>query len=161
MRISLPKEGSGTRTELGLRCYRRHALGDVLEYWPNGEEPASTAFGKVLHVGIAQHWRNELLSGSRNPYAVMGLEYDRLRAAIAEDDRLSDDLANGMLRHYMANALPAGGHWASSQPGWAVAFLPGAEDGGTPLIEQRLEVETPGGFRFRFMVDRLVAPISL
>lgn len=156
MRISLPKEGSGTRTELALRCYRRHALGDVLEYWPSAEEePAGTSFGKVMHSGVAAHWRQEFNLGEDNPYAVMSAKYDRLRAAIEVDDRLSDDLANTMLRHYMANAVPASGHWAAGQEGWAVATLPGS-DGGTPLIEYRLEVETPGGYRFRMQCDRCV-----
>ena len=165
MRISLPKEGSPTRTELALRCYRRHWFENVMEYWPEGsEKPASARFGNVMHQGVAQWWKNKLLARpelialtasplyiANDPYAAMALEYERLGASFETETVHTLELADSLLAYYTEVAKPAGGHWASEQEGWEVLVLDGQ-----PMIEQRCEVVTPGGFKLRFQIDRIV-----
>jgi PD-(D/E)XK nuclease superfamily protein len=61
MKLQLPVVVTPTRVELGLRCYRRHALADILQraryYSPSLE------FGSVMHAGAAAWWLNAELDG--------------------------------------------------------------------------------------------------
>lgn len=152
MKTELPIVGTPSRVETEARCKRRGVLDNIVEIRPKGTvEPASTAFGTVMHAGVAAHWMREFEYADANPYAVLDKQYDELEPSLEGNERHTRELAHSLLRYYMNEANVAGGHWAADMPGWHVV-----EVNDVPMIEQRLEVTTPAGFRMRFMLDRLV-----
>lgn len=145
-KISLPVVVTPSRVELGLRCYRRHVLSDVLQrarYFS-----PSLEFGSVIHAGAAEWWRNADLDGRvARVKAVNAVRQEwstRFDAnpQVSQKD-LSIDLAVAMIESYTKLADMRGPF--------------GLEDGDWHLltVEDRLEVPMVGGYRLSFQTDRV------
>jgi len=153
MKRDLPLAGSPSRIETSARCNRRGFMDTIVEVRPKGQpEPASLAFGTCLHAGVGAHWKREFGYADLNPYVVMDAAWDEALASFVDDKKgHTRELGQHMLRYYMDNAKPAGGHWAAGMDGWHPLMVDGM-----PMIETRMETKTPGGFRLRWMLDRLM-----
>lgn len=90
-----------TRVELGHRCYRRHAISDILE--KNLYKAASAAFGNVIHAGAAAHWR-----GSGIDQVLDAVRQEYLKNANDLNEKHSFELAESMIKHYIENARISG-----------------------------------------------------
>lgn len=149
-KLSLPITISPTRTELGLRCYRRHVLADLLQrarYFS-----PSLEFGSVIHAGAAAWWlsTDDGDVARRKAYTAVAQEWNKRfeqRPEVSQKD-LSLALAEAMLQTYTTTAELSGPF--------------GLEDGEWQLVsaEDRLEVPLvlSGGRRGKlsFQTDRVV-----
>lgn len=146
-KLSLPVTVTPSRVELGLRCYRRHVLHDVLQrarYFS-----ASLEFGSVIHSGAAQWWRFAHIDGNvarAKAVAAVNMEWDRrfdARPEISQKD-VSRELAVAMMTTYTKLAEMRGPF--------------GMEDGEWQFVtvEDRLEVPLFGGYKLSFQTDRVV-----
>src|SRR6266576_906804 len=140
-KLSLPIIVTPSRVELGLRCYRRHVLSDVLQR-VRYKSP-SLEFGTIGHVGANTWW----LTGDVNKAQLaMASEFSRRLPSPTPD--LTIELAQAMLRHYIENATLAGPFM--QEPGsWQLV-----------TVEDRLEVpiKLPSGIaaKLSFQSDRVV-----
>lgn len=124
-----------TRVELGARCYRRHAVIDVLEKGL-AKNPAAV-FGNVIHAGAAAHWQG------LDVRQALEDEYERYKHEL--NDKHSLELALSMFDTYITEARLAGPFDNNYQ---------------IVTIEQRLPVLlTDNGeqFELTFQLDRLLA----
>ena len=140
-KIGLPVVVTPTRVELGLRCYRRHALADILQraryYSPSLE------FGSVVHAGAAEWWRSSSLDNAR---AAVNAEWTKRFTANPEvsQESVSREMAIAMIEHYASHASMRGPF--ELEPGdWQFV-----------TIEDLLEVPMAGGFKLSFQTDRVV-----
>lgn len=151
-KLQLPVVVTPTRVELGLRCYRRHVLADLLQraryYSPSLE------FGSVVHAGAAAWWANSDLDGDvarAKAHHAVALEWAK-RFDANPQVTLGDhslQLAEAMIQTYTTTAEMSG------------PFV--LEDGEWQLVsvEDRLEVPLVlfGGKRrakLSFQTDRVV-----
>lgn len=134
----LPVVVTPTRVELGLRCYRRHVLADILQrarYFS-----PSLEFGSVIHAGAAAHWK-----GADAVVAVESEWYKRfeMNPQISRGD-LTIDMARAMIKKYQESAIMMGPF--GLEPGdWQFV-----------TVEDRLEVPLAGGGKLSFQTDRVV-----
>lgn len=145
-KLELPVTVTPSRVELGLRCYRRHVLADVLGY--AGYYSPSLEFGSVIHAGVATWWRNADIDGREaRQHAAIATRQEwakRFEAnpQVSQKD-VSLDLALSMVETYTKSAEMNGPF--SLEPGdWQFV-----------TIEDRLEVPL-GKYRLSFQQDRVV-----
>jgi hypothetical protein len=127
-----------TRVELGSRCYRRHAISDVLE--KGLYKSPSAGFGNVIHAGAAAHWLRSYRGEQVDPIERATAEFRRVEQDM--NDKHSLELALAMLDVYQQQASLAGPLSAA--------------DYHIVTIEERLETEI-GGYTLSFQLDRLLA----
>lgn len=136
-----------TRAELAARCFRRHAVADVLSMRPRSDSAPHRDFGKALHAACAAHWKL-YCSGERTPARLTHEAERALEAAwlssIAEDSNLTLELGRFLARHYALGAKIAGEHWAGSAAWELVA------------CEERIALDLGDGVVLTFQLDRLV-----
>lgn len=146
-KLELPVVVTPSRVEIGLRCHRRHALGDILQraryYSPSLE------FGSIVHAGAAELWRNAdspshvALGHAQHVIAQEWNKRFEQNANLSQKD-LSLDLAMAMMEGYSRTASMRGPF--ELEPGdWQFV-----------TIEDRLIVPLHGGFRLSFQTDRVV-----
>lgn len=111
MKASLPVVLTPTRVELGQRCYRRHAIQDVLERDKNKNTAA--AFGNVIHAGDGAWW-DALEFGGKDARAAIELSNAALEAEWkkqgleGKDERYTIDKGFVMLNAYRSQAARVG-----------------------------------------------------
>jgi len=146
-KISLPIVVTPTRVELGLRCYRRHVLADVLQrarYFS-----PSLEFGSVVHAGAAAWWKNADVDGDvARPRAVHATTQEwnkrfEQNPSVSQKD-LSLDLAVAMIESYTKNA-DMRGPFALESGDWQFV-----------TVEDRLLIPLVGGYKLSFQTDRVV-----
>lgn len=150
-KIQLPVVVTPTRVELGLRCYRRHVIADLLQR--ARYKSASLEFGSVVHAGAAAWWLNAARPRSEAVAAAhhaVSLEWNRRfeqQPEISQKD-VSLDLAIAMIEGYVQQAV-AQGPFALEAGDWQIV-----------TVEDRLEVplRLPNGStaKLSFQQDRVV-----
>jgi len=145
-KITLPVVVTPTRVELGLRCYRRHALADILQR-ARYKSP-SLEFGSVIHAGAAAWWRSAILDGDvarRDAIHAVTLEWNRRfeQQDVSQKD-VSLDLAVAMIERYTMTASMRG------------PFELEVGDWQFVTVEDRIEVPLVGGYKLSFQTDRVV-----
>jgi len=140
-KIELPVIVTPTRVELGLRCYRRHALADIVQraryYSPSLE------FGSVIHAGAAAWWQFGALDRALGAVSDEWQKRFELNPQVSQKD-LSLELAKAMIEHYSKHASMRGPF--ELEPGdWQFV-----------TVEDRLLVPLLGGYKLSFQTDRVV-----
>lgn len=106
-KVKLPIVITPTRVELGQRCYRRHALTDVLskaKYFS-----PSLEFGSVIHSGVSNIWLERKFGNQPNLMELIKKEWvDRFDMKGTSQESVSLDMAVAMLDFYGKNAKLAG-----------------------------------------------------
>lgn len=140
-KLQLPVIVTPSRVELGLRCYRRHVIGDLLQRIKY--KSPSLAFGTVGHAGAGAWWVTQ--DSNKAQMAIVNEFHARFDGP---SNDLTVELAQAMLRDYVAQATLAG---------------PFTNEAGTWQLvsaEDRLEVplRLPGGgeAKLSFQTDRVV-----
>lgn len=148
-KTTLPVVVTPTRVELGLRCYRRHVLADILQvasyYSPSLE------FGSVIHAGAAAWWQNTEVDGDiarqRAMRAVQEEWGKRFDARGLAPKDLSLALAEGMMNSYTMLA-EFSGPYSRDEGEWQKV-----------TVEDRLEIPLvipQGKAKLSFQTDRVV-----
>lgn len=110
-KLQLPVVITPTRVELGLRCYRRHVLADLLQraryYSPSLE------FGSVIHAGAAAWWANSDKDGDvarRFAHQAVAAEWGKRfeQNPNVNAGELSLDQAAAMIQAYTMQAVMQG-----------------------------------------------------
>lgn len=149
--LVLPVVITPSRVELGLRCYRRHVLADLLQrhtfYSPSLE------FGSVIHAGAGAWWAHANKDGNEaRQLALFSVEaewHKRFTAnpQVSQKD-LSLDLAIAMIRSY-TNLASMNGPFGLEPGDWQFV-----------TVEDRLEVPlalpNKGHGKLSFQTDRAV-----
>lgn len=153
IKTSLPVVVTPTRVELGLRCNRRHAIADILQY-ARYYSP-SLEFGTVIHAGAAAWWwakKRDFTLGSAKQAAIVAVrtEFDRRitkNPRVAAKD-LSEELAISIIEGY-TNEAKLNGPFHEEEGEWQIVS-----------VEDRLEVPLviSGGRKAKlsFQTDRVV-----
>lgn len=127
----LPVTVTPSRVEVGLRCYRRYVLGQVLNY-ARYLSP-SLEFGSVVHAGAAAWWLNADLDGDvarAKAHAAVNAEWAKrfdANPAITPGDH-SLQLAEAMIQTYTMTA-ELNGPFGLEKGDWQIVS-----------VEDRLEV---------------------
>jgi len=147
-KLSLPVIVTPTRVELGLRCYRRHVLADILQrasyYSPSLE------FGSVIHAGAAVWWNNARADGNVARQLAAGAvvaEWAKRFDAnpLLNPGDLTLELALAMIQSYTKLAELAG-PFAIEDGEWQLVS-----------VEDRLEIPIAGiDAKLSFQPDRVV-----
>jgi len=109
-KLSLPVVVTPTRVELGLRCYRRHVIADILQrarYFS-----ASLEFGSVIHAGAAAWWKSNADGdvARRLAYAAVNAEWAKrfnANPSLNAGD-LTLQIAEAMIQAYTMTAEVSG-----------------------------------------------------
>src|SRR6267378_623637 len=133
---------SPTRAQLGGRCYRRHALGNVgtlTKISREGVGPSKSgpdaAFGTVIHAMAAEWWRNQSVEDSD-----VALRRAWANEFGCDTEKYSEEMALGIANGYRKQA-----EFAPLVPG---TFIP-------IMIEERIEVPI-GPHILTFKIDRML-----
>jgi hypothetical protein len=158
-KTQLPVLVTPTRVELGLRCYRRHAISDILQR--ASYSSPSLEFGSVVHAGAGVWWaanKQKFSPADARGYAMAGLgqEYNK-RFTMNPEINVGDhtlELAQRMLENYLLTARIAG------------PLTDAADDWDITMVEERLEVpllRNADGVLglLSFQPDRMVSSKSL
>lgn len=150
-KLSLPVVVTPTRVELGLRCYRRHVIADLLQR-ARYVSP-SLEFGSVVHAGAAAWWKNADLDGDvarAKAHAAVNAEWAKrfdANPAITPGDH-SLQLAEAMIQTYTMTA-ELNGPFGLEKGDWQIVS-----------VEDRLEVPLVIGngrsAKLSFQTDRVV-----
>ena len=150
MKLSLPVIATPSRVELGLRCYRRHVIADLLQR--SGYYSPSLEFGSVIHAGAAAWWTHASLDGNvARAKAILAMEQEwtkrfEMNPKVSQKD-VSVDLARAMLISYTQLA-DMRGPFAMEEGDWQFVS-----------IEDRLEVPlslVDAEAKLSFQTDRVV-----
>lgn len=129
----LPVLLTPTRVELGQRCWRRHALNDILclQLWKS----PSALFGNVMHTGARAWWESQSAA-----VTMQAVQMDYASRLPEGHKTMTIQLATAMMEEYMKSARPAG----LMQGDWKLVE-----------IEKRFEISL-GGFRVSAQMDRVL-----
>lgn len=153
-KVKLPVIITPTRAELGLRCYRRHALADILLRARYAS--ASLEFGSVVHAGVGAWWtaakRDKTVDEAKQlAHSALQQEWDKRFTHNARMESPGDHtlaLAQGMLEGYFKQATGAGPFELETND-WQIVST-----------EERIEVElggdTPKGSKVSVQQDRVL-----
>lgn len=134
--VELPIVITPTRVESGLRCHRRHFLGDVLNR--ESYRSPSLEFGTLIHSATSAHW----LGQKWKP--VVDREWnERFERTTVSQESVSLELAYSMMEHYVATAALAG------------PFQDSADDWQLVDVEQRFRVPLDVHYK-SFQMDRIL-----
>lgn len=139
-KITLPVVVTPSRVELGLRCYRRHVLNDLLQR--ARYKSGSLEFGSLIHAAVAEWWRS---NDENKAVSVAEQEWDKRfeQTGLTARD-LTLELAMSMVERYVDEAVLQGPF--AQEPGdWQMV-----------TVEDRLEIPMVGGGRLSFQTDRVV-----
>lgn len=139
LNITLPIVGTPSRTEQGIRCHRKHFVGDNLCLQPRQRDEASMSWGTVVHAGAAEWWRTGVLAAALAAADASWTEYQRWLEPRSE---LSREMTAAVVQGYTEQALLGAGHWAAKLPGWEPF-----------AVEQRVVVELDPRARISFQMD--------
>lgn len=138
--FELPVTVTPSRVELGKRCYRRHAIADVLGY--GLFTSAAAEFGSVIHAGASSWWKT--LDSDKVREAISGEWFKRFESGKQiSQDKVSLQLAHSIMRDYMAIAELAGPFTKSTT--WQIV-----------TIEERLCLPLDTESQLTFQLDRLL-----
>src|SRR6476646_9079959 len=99
-----------TNVETASRCHRRHFLSDILSKALYSSP--SLEFGSLLHAGVGNYWLD------RDWRSVIKDEWrTRFELTDVSKEKVSLELANGMMEYYVDNAELAG-PFASAADDW-------------------------------------------
>lgn len=136
-KLELPVIVTPSRIELGLRCKRRHAIGDLLQY--SRYRAPSLHFGTVIHSGAGAWW----LTGSQAK-ALGIVQADWAQRFTGPTVDLSLELAMAMTEYYVLNAELAG-PFSQEDGEWQIVS-----------VEDRLEIPLGPDAKLSFQTDRVL-----
>jgi PD-(D/E)XK nuclease superfamily protein len=126
---------SPTRVDLGSRCYRRHAISDILERQKTRK--ASLEFGTAVHFGVGAWWGG---GGSIEAVSAATTHWQEMEQWM--DKKHSQELLIDIINRYCNDAL--------------VGTNLGPSNAQIVTVEDRLPIEIDGR-KLTFQVDRLVS----